>query len=128
MKDRPFTREDLNGDDASWAAFRLMKNNKVIPAWSQARIDIDAELDRLRARCGAHRAWLNAQAAQLRTLPSDRIVEAARVTSSADDRFRAELGSAVRDLNARIDRYNAIVPSLSLALLPITADALAHHR
>ena len=34
--DRPFAREDLDGDDTSWAAFRLMKNNKVIPAWSQA--------------------------------------------------------------------------------------------
>ena len=47
---RPLPHEDLAGDDASWAAFRLMKNNKVIPAWSQERIDIDRELDRLRGR------------------------------------------------------------------------------
>jgi len=50
---RPFAREDLAGGGASWAAFRIMKNNKVIPAWSQARLDIDAELDRLRDRSRA---------------------------------------------------------------------------
>ena len=30
---RPIAPEDLAGDDERWAAFRLMKNNKVIPAW-----------------------------------------------------------------------------------------------
>jgi len=121
---RPFARDDLEGDDATWAAFRLMKNNKVIPVWSQERIDIDRELDRLRRRCASHRAWLEVRAAGLRTLPGDRIVEAARVTSREDDRFREALGSAVQALNERIGRYNAIVPSPSLALLPVRVGAL----
>jgi len=121
---RPFAPEDLAGDDASWAAFRLMKNNKVIPAWSQERLDIDRELDRLRGRCRSHRAWIEARAARLRALPGDRIVEAARVTSRGDDRFREEIGSAVRALNERIGRYNAITPSPSLALLPVSVVAL----
>ena len=121
---RPIPREDLAGDDASWAAFRLMKNNKVIPVWSQERIEIDAELDRLRARCRGQQAWLAARALALGTLPGDRIVEAARVTAAADQRFRSELGSAVQALNERIGRYNAIVPSAGLALLPVSAGAL----
>jgi Domain of unknown function (DUF1992) len=121
---RPFKREDLEGDDATWAAFRLMKNNKVIPAWSQERIDIDAELDRLRARCRGHHAWLEARAALLRKVPGDRIVATAQVTSGADDRFRDELGAAVSGLNERIDRYNAMVPSVGLALPRVSAGAL----
>ena len=44
----PFAPADLGGDDPRCAAFRIMKNNEVIPAWSQARIEIDAELARLR--------------------------------------------------------------------------------
>jgi len=128
---RPFAREDLEGGGASWAAFRLMKNNRVIPAWSQARLEIDEELDRISARCRGHRTCstgLGARAAQLRMLPGDRLVAASRITSRADDRFRAELGSAAREVNGWIDRYNAIVPAPSLAPLPISADALAHQR
>jgi len=121
---RPFTRADLEGDDTSWAAFRLMKNNKVIPAWSQERIDIDAGLVRLRTRCRGHRAWLEARAAHLRTLPADRIIEAARSTTRVDDRFREDLETAVRELNERIGRYNTMVPSPSLGLLPVSAGAL----
>ena len=120
----PFRREDLAGDDGSWAAFRLMRNNRIIPVWSQERIDIDAEQDRLRAGCRAHRDWLAARRAQLETLAADRIIEAARATSRRDDRFLAELEAAVRELNLRIDRYNAIVPSPSLALSPLSAGAL----
>jgi len=121
---RPFAAEDLAGDDASWAAFRLMKNNRVIPGWSQDRMDIDAELDRLRSRCRAHRSWLIARARRLRSAPGDRVIELSRITAFEDERFAAELVSAVRDLNERIGRYNAMVPSPSLALLPVRAGAL----
>ena len=121
---RPIAREELEGDDMSWAAFRLMKNNKVIPAWSQERIDIDAALDRLRSRCRGHRSWLGARTEQLRSAPADRIIELSQVTAREDERFRAELESAVREVNSRIDRYNAIVPSSGLALLPVSAGAL----
>ena len=121
---RPFAAEDLAGDDASWAAFRLMKNNRVVPGWSQDRMDIDTELDRLTSRCRAHRSWLSARARELRSAPGDRIIELSRITALEDDRFTAELGSAVQALNERIGRYNAIVPSPSLALLPVRVGAL----
>ena len=121
---RPFARDDLEGDDVTWAAQRVMKNNKVLPAWSEARIGIDDELRRLRARCGSHREWLAARASHLKTLPADRILDAARGTAREDQRFLTELESAVEELNRRIDRYNAIVPSASLALLPVSAGAL----
>src|SRR5260221_11496558 len=121
---RPFARDDLEGDDTSWAAYRLMKNNKIIPAWSQSRIDIDDELQRLRVRCKAHRGWLETRASHLKTLPADRILDTARQTARADHTFLTEIESAVKELNLRIDRYNAIVPSPSLALLPVRAGAL----
>ena len=121
---RPFAAEDLAGDDASWAAFRLMKNNRVIPGWSQDRMDIDTELDRLRSRCRAHRSWLIARARRLRSAPGDRIIELSRITALEDERFTAELESSVRELNVRIDRYNAMVPSSSLALRPVRVGAL----
>ena len=121
---QPFARADLDGDDARWAAFRLMKQNKVLPAWSQARIEIEEELERLRQRARRHRAWLAGRAAHLRTLPADRILEAARATEREDARVRAELETALRALNVLIERYNAIVPAERLRLLPLTATAL----
>jgi hypothetical protein len=121
---RPFAPEDLAGDDARWAAFRLMKQNRVIPAWSQARIEIDAELARLWSRAAAHRAWRAARKAALRTLAADRILAAVRITEREDQRVTAELADAARALNARIERYNAIVPSEGLRLPPISPGAL----
>src|SRR5260221_9988024 len=106
---RPFARGDLEGDDTSWAAYRLMKNNKVLPAWSQSRIDIEDELQRLRMRCKSHQGWLDAPASHLKTLPADRILDAARQTARADHTFLSQLESAARELNLRIDRYNATV-------------------
>ena len=121
---RPIDPGELDGDDERWAAFRLMKNNKVRPAWSDARAAIDAERERLARRVRAHRAWLTARAALLRTLPADRIVDAARATSREDARVRAEVEAAVGELNGAVDRYNAIVPAESLRLSPISAGAL----
>jgi len=121
---RPLAPEDLGGDDARWAAFRLMKNNKVIPAWSQARIDIDEEIARLRRRAAAHLGWLRSRDAQVRALPGDRIVEAVRITAREDERVRAELAAEVERLNALIDRYNAIVPAESLRLTRVRAAGL----
>src|SRR5258708_31395855 len=72
-----------------------MKNNKILPTWSQERIDIDADLQRLRLRWGSHRAWLAARAVHAKTLPSERILDAARVTSRADEKFIVELEHAV---------------------------------
>ena len=112
---RPFAREDVEGDDTRWAAFRLMKNNKVIPAWSQARIEIDVEIARLRTRAAAHLTWLRSRDARLRTLAADRIIDTIRVTTREDARVRAELEAEVRSLNALIDAYNAIVPAESRA-------------
>ena len=47
-----------------------------------------------------------------------------RITALEDERFTAELESWVRELNVRIGRYNAMVPSPSLALLPVRVAAL----
>lgn len=121
---RPFAPEDLAGDNARWAAFRLMKNNRVIPAWSQARIEIEGELVRLRTRARAHRTWLELRRAQLVTLPGDRITDAVRVTEREDERVRAEMEDAVGALNAHVDRYNALVPAEGLRLGRFSAAAL----
>ena len=121
---RPFAREDLAGDDTWWAAFRLMKNNKVIPAWSQARIEIETEIARLGMRAAAHLTWLRSRDARLRTLAADRIIDAVRFTTREDARVRSELDAEVRTVNALIDRYNAIVPVESLRLAPVSAAAL----
>jgi hypothetical protein len=121
---KPFAREDLEGDDARWAAFRLMKNNKVIPAWSQARIEIDAHVGRLKRSAAAHRTWLAARAADVLTRPADRMVEAVRVTEREAARFQVELEAGVNELNALIEGYNAIVPVDGLRLAPLSAAGL----
>lgn len=121
---RPFTPEDLGGDDPRWAAFRLMKNNQVIPVWSQARMEIEDELARLRARARAHRAWLERRRAQLSALAGDRIVAAVRDTEREDQRVWSALEDAVAALNVQVDRYNALVPAESLRLGRFSAAAL----
>jgi hypothetical protein len=54
----------------------------------------------------------------------DRIVEALRVTEREAARSELELDAAVRELNALIDGYNAIVPVDSLRLAPLSAAGL----
>ena len=90
---RRFVRAELEGDDASWAAFRLMKNNNVIPAWSEERIEIDAELDRLRARCWGQQAWLAARERAHRSLQRDGAVYTPRA-AARQRRRAARFGAA----------------------------------
>ncbi|HUQ17187.1 MAG TPA: DUF1992 domain-containing protein [Candidatus Saccharimonadales bacterium] len=113
---------DLAGD--RWAAFRVMQQNKILPPWAAARREIDARQDALTKRVAAHVAWLDARAAQLRTLPAERILDATRSTRLVDQRVRREVELAVEALNRRIGPYNAQVPSERLQLLPLRAEAL----
>ena len=101
-----------------------MKNRTVIPAWSQARIEIDAEIDRLRTRVAGHAAWLRSRDARLGIRAGDRVIEALRVTSREDARVNAEIEAEVGRLNGLIDGYNAIVPADRVRLLPVRPAAL----
>lgn len=121
---RPFPREEdsLVGD--RWAAFNLMRTNKVLPPWAQLRVEIDAERERLVRRLRGHLSWLEDRAAQLRTLPADRLLEATRATDARDSRVREELEAAVAALNAAIGRYNASVPVAGLQIVRLAVERL----
>ncbi|MDP9266416.1 MAG: DUF1992 domain-containing protein [Chloroflexota bacterium] len=115
----------LEGDDGpQWAAFHLMKNNRVLPQWADMRKEIDAERARLLARVRRHLAWVDRRGAELRRLPAERIVEGARITREEERRFQERVGADVRELNSRIDRYNTAVPAASLQLPPIAVGRL----
>lgn len=116
----------IDGEQAGdrWAAFRVMQQNRILPSWAAARREIDAGTAVLVRRVAAHTAWLDARAALLRTLPADRILDAARVTRQEDERVRREVDLATEALNQRIAPYNAQVPSERLQLLPLRAEAL----
>lgn len=115
----------LEGEDGpQWAAFHLMKNNRLLPQWAEMRKEIDAENARLLRRLRHHLAWLDRRGAELRRLPAERIVEADRMTRAEDGRVRTRVAAEVHELNARIDRYNAAVPIASLQLPPVAVDRL----
>ena len=120
----PFAPDQLAGDDERWAAFRIMKNNGILPAWATLRHEIDAEHALLRRRATAHERWLTSRAGLLRTLPADRIMDTARVTAREDARVRAELRAEVRRLNELVVRHNAIVPAERLVLPAFGPDRL----
>lgn len=115
----------LEGDDGPWwAAFHVMKQNRVLPQWAEMRKDIDAESERLLARVRRHLAWVDRRAADLRRLPAERIIEAVRLTREEEGRSRERLRASASAHNARIERYNAVVPVDSLRLPPVTLDGL----
>lgn len=116
----------LEGEDGPrWAAFHLMKNNRLLPDWAEMRKEIDAEGARLVRRLGRHLAWVDRCGVELRRLPAERVVAAARRTREEDGRVRARLAADVRELNARIDRYNAAVPIDSLRMPRAAMDRLS---
>src|SRR5256885_12921490 len=77
-----------------------------------------------RARIAAQVSWLAAREAQLLALAADRILDALAVTAREEAHVDAEIDGSVRELNAMVDRYNAIVPAEGLRLPPVSAGAL----
>ena len=119
----PFPDRGPDRAGERWAAYRLMANNKVLPTWAQLRREIEAETERL-ARAGrAHREWLRRREEHLGSLPAERILESAKATRERDARVRGELAAAVQALNAKVEKFNSLVPVESLQLVPFRLDA-----
>lgn len=119
---RPFADRGADQAGERWAAFRVMANNQLLPAWAQLRREIEAESERL-ARVGrAHREWMRQRQEQLAGVPAERILEAARATRERDARVRAQLDGAVSSLNLQVARFNSTVPVESLQLLPFRTE------
>ena len=110
-------RDDDRGTDDGWAARHVMRQAEAVPAWIDLRKEIDERRSRIRRRLVAHREWLHDRRRFLAELPADRIVDASHATAARDQRVRAELESAVGELNALIRRYDLLVsPALQLPL------------
>lgn len=119
---RPFADREADQAGERWAAFRIMANNKLLPAWAQLRREIEDESQHL-ARVGrAHREWMRRRQEQLAALPAERILEAAQATRERDAKVRAHLDEAVSSLNLAAARFNSIVPVESLQLLPFRTE------
>ncbi|MBI2772978.1 MAG: DUF1992 domain-containing protein [Chloroflexi bacterium] len=121
---QPFPQrgDDLSGD--RWAAFHILSNEKVLPAWAELRHEIDASAARLVARARRHLAWLSARDADLHSLPAERIVEARATTHATDQRVRSQIGAAVAELNQLVERYEVAVPVESLQMPRFTMDRI----
>ena len=99
---------DLWGDEQAgdrWAAFHILSKEKLLPGWAQLRREIDDD-----------------RADQLRALPADRIMDAARATGREEAPLRAEVASRVAALNVEVGRFNSLAPVASLRLAPLSAE------
>lgn len=113
-------RDDDPSTDEGWAARHLMRQANAVPEWVDLRREIDERRARIKRRFLAHREWLHDRTRFLGELPADRIVDAAHATATRDQRVRAELESAVGELNALIRRYDLlVVPALQLPLVTL---------
>ena len=113
-------RDDDRGTDDGWAARHVMGQAEAVPAWIDLRKEIDARRARIKRRLEAHREWMHDRARFLAELPADRIVEASHATAARDLKVRAELETAVGELNAVIRRYDLlVVPALQLPLVTL---------
>ena len=94
-----------------------MRLTGATPEWVDLRREIEGRCTRIRRRLAAHREWLQDRTRFLAELPAERIVDAARATSTRDARVRGELEHEISEVNALIRRYDLIVtPSLQLPL------------
>ena len=110
-------RDDDRGTDDGWAARRVMRQADAVPAWVDLRKEIDGRRARIKRRLAAHHEWIRDRTRFLAELPADRIVDASHATAARDQKVRAELETAVGELNALIRRYDLLViPALQLPL------------
>jgi hypothetical protein len=117
-------RDEDAGPDETWAARHLMRTAHAAPEWVALRTEIDDRTASLRRRLAAHREWLHDRRRFLGELPADRILDAVRATEARDARVRAELLTALSEVNALVRRYDLlVVPALQLSL--VTLERLA---
>jgi Asp-tRNA(Asn)/Glu-tRNA(Gln) amidotransferase A subunit family amidase len=113
-------RDDDPQNDDGWAARHVMRQANAAPEWVELRKDIDERKALIKRRFAAHREWLHDRTRFLGELPADRIVDAAHATATRDQKVRAELETAVGELNALIRRYDLlVVPTLQLPLVTL---------
>lgn len=115
---------DTAGAGDRWAALHVLRNADFVPEWSALRREIDDTVARVVQRARSHRAWLAERRAALSTMAADRLLGSARATADRDAAVRRALAQAVADVNARIARYNALVPVLALQLSPLSVERI----
>ena len=113
-------RDDDRGTDDGWAARHVMRQADAVPAWVDLRKEIDAHRARIKRRLAAHHAWIRDRTRFLAELPADRIIDASHATAARDHEVRAQLDTAVGELNALIRRYDLlVVPALQIPLVTL---------
>lgn len=125
---RPFPDRGPDQAGERWAAFRLMRNNAVLPDWAQLRREVEDEVVRLERLATTHRRWLERRRERAATLRAEALLDAARATRARDERFRAEIQGAVDELNLKVGRFNAVAPVPSLQLVPFRAGRFLEER
>jgi len=116
----------LEGDEAGdrWSAHHILRAANFISEWSSLRREIDDGRGHLIRVARAHLEWVIARRARLDVLPAERLLDASRATAHRDAEFRSELAEAADELNARITRYNQLVPVAALQLVPVRSERI----
>ena len=111
---------DTSHSGETWAAGHVLENANAVPEWADLRKDIEAREERIRRRVVAHREWLHDRARLLAEVPADRIVDYQHATNTRDLRVRAQIESAMGEVNALIRRYDLlVVPAMQMPLLTL---------
>lgn len=118
----PADPDDAAGD--LWAAQHIVRTSGSRPQWADLRREIAAQRARIVTRLRAHLAWLERRRAHLDRVPAERIVSEAASTTQTDARVRADIASAVEELNALIRRHNLLVSAASLHIGTVSVGGL----
>jgi hypothetical protein len=121
---RPLPPDPDAGSGDQWAARHLVRTSEARPRWAELRREIAERRSRIVTRLRAHRHWLERRQALLTHLPAERIAAEAALTSQTDARVRAEISSAIAELNALVRDHNLHLPAPSLHLATMSMESL----
>ncbi len=105
-------------------AFRVLKNAHYRPDWMELADEIEADLDAWRRAADVHFAYVRDQLAEVVGSPRGllRLREVVAALKLRHARATAAHAAGLAEINRKIHRYNATVPSPGLKRWTIPAD------
>ncbi len=104
-------------------AYSMLRHNGVLPDWVALANEIESDRERLSRFIEQHFAWLSERMAALPDLPIVRLRQEVERLKAQHNRATRSYRESLNKLNAKINQFNAMVPSPSLTQLTYVVEA-----